>query len=84
MTEYFCHWSAELLYCILKFLCHDKDCYYNQATLLFEFNNAILTFCDSISISCKPDCQDLPEISLAEFTVFILALHIRYIYQVSS
>lgn len=75
MTDYFYHQSAELLYCIFKFLCRDKDCYYNQATLLFEFNNAILTFCDRISIYCKPDCQDLPEISLAEFTVFVLALH---------
>lgn len=76
MTDYFYHQSSESLYWIFKFLCHDKDCYYNQVTLLVEFNNVILTFCDSIRIYCKPDCQDLPEISLAESTDFILALHI--------
>lgn len=76
MTDYFYHWSAELLYCISKFLCRGKDCYYNQATLLFEFNSVILTFCDSISIYCKPDCQDFPEINLAKSTVFVLALHV--------
>lgn len=76
MTDYFYHQSSESLYWIFKFLCHDKDCYSNQVTLLVEFNNVILTFCDSIRIYCKPDCQDLPEISLAESTDFILALHI--------
>lgn len=73
--DYFYHQSSGLLYCIFKFLCH-KDCYSNQVTSLVEFNNVILTFCDSIRIYCKPDCQDLPEISPAESTVFILALHI--------
>lgn len=74
--DYFYHQSSELLYCIFRFLWHDKDCYSNQVTLLVEFNNVILTFCDSIRIYFKPDCQDLPEISLAESTVFVLALHL--------
>lgn len=31
-------------------MCSDKDCYYNQAALLFEFNNMILTLRDSINL----------------------------------
>lgn len=45
-----CNQSSELLYCILKSLCNDKNCYYNQATLLFEFNNKIVILCGSISL----------------------------------